>query len=403
MKSALWRTLLVALFVIAVGSRQGLLAAFVFILGLATATSELWGRFCLSNVSYRRRLGSRQISFGEETSLVLELVNAKPLPLAWLLVRDRYPQQISLLTGQVRKGPSRSNWLVTLLSLRWYEKVTRTHRVRGDQRGIYRFGPAEVTSGDMFGSQHCRRIDSKIDTLIVYPKVVPVHALGLPTGRPMGEWIARRRIIEDPLRFSVVREYRPGDNPRYIHWKATAHTCALQSKVFDPSDTLSLTIAVDVQTSARSYEFLPEYVEYLASVAASLAVYALDQRHMVGLCINGLGQMGERWVRIKPGRHPQQVTEILTALAGLSSFQRMPFEEMLQAAMLSLPFGATVAALTAMPREPVFEILAALEEVGHRVLLLTIGDTEIKVPDQLTRYHLGGRDAWQCLESLALD
>lgn len=101
---------------------------------------------------------------------------------------------------------------------------------------------------------------------------------------------ARRKVVEDPLRFSTVREYNPGDNPRFIHWKATARTGSLQSKVFDPSDTLSVTLAVDVRTRARAYEYVPEYLEYVISTAASVAVHALGERYMVGLAANGLGE-----------------------------------------------------------------------------------------------------------------
>ena len=403
MKGAFWRTLLIALFVIGVGSRQGMLVVFAFILAVATAASELWGRFGLSNVSYRRHLGSDRIPYGEETSLVLEFVNAKPLPLAWLLVRDRYPGDISLLTAGLGKGsPHRSARLVSLLSLRWYERVTRTHRIRGDHRGIHRFGPAELVSGDMFGAARHQRVDSEVDTLVVYPKVVPVHAADLPAGRPMGEWLARRCISPDPLRFSMVRDYSPGDNPRYIHWKATAHTLGLQTKVFDPSDTLTLTVAVDVQTSPRSYVCVSDYLEYVISAAASLAVHALDERHAVGLCANGLGGGGQRCIRIKPGRHPQQMANILTALSSLSSFRGMPFDKMLATIIPSLQLGETVVAITAAPQEPVYEVLAALKEAGHGTMLLTVGDAEATIPEQLASYHLGGRDAWHQLATLDL-
>ena len=402
MKGPLWWTLLIVLFLAAVAARTGTLAVFVFVLALATAATELWGRFCLSNVGYRRRLGSGQIPYGEETSLVLEFTNAKPLPLAWLMVRDRFPRQMSLLAETRRPAPHRSSWLVTVLSLRWYERVTRTHRIRGDHRGWFQFGPAEVASGDAFGSRRRQRVDPEVDTLVVYPKVVPVHALGLPSARPMIDWFSHRRVLEDPLRFATVREYAPGDNRRYIHWKATARTGALRTKVFDPSDTLSLTIAVDVQTLRRAYELVPEYLEHVISAAASLATHALRERHMVGLCANGLARSGKRWIRVRPGRHPQQAQQILTALAGLSSFRGIPFEEMLYEVMPSLPFGTTVAAITARPREPTFEALASLEEAGRPTLLLTVGDLEADVPDQLTSYHLGGRDAWRRLEAVEL-
>lgn len=379
------------------------MAIFVLVLALAALASELWARHCLSNVTYRRRLGQTQIAYGEETTLSFEFINAKPLPLAWLLVRDRYPRKVRLLTSDVpKKAPPQRTVLVTLLSLRWYERVIRTHRIRGNHRGCFQFGPAEITSGDMLGFQRRRRVDAEVDTLTVYPKVVPLPVLGLPASRPSGEARAARRIVEDPLRFATVREYAPGDSPRHIHWKASAHTGSLQTKVFDPGATLSLTIAVDVQTYPRVYEIVPEYLEYVISAAASLAVHALNQRHMVGLCANSLAESGRGWVHLLPGRHAEQMTRILSALAALDSFRGLPFHDMLHDLGPSLHYGASVAAISSLPGDPLYEALFALGEAGHGVLLLTVGDSVPVVPSRLAHYHLGGRDAWRRLEALGL-
>lgn len=124
---------------------------------------------------------------------------------------------------------------------------------------------------------------------------------------------------------------------------------------------------------------------------------------MVGLCANALGSAGYRGIYIKQSRHPRQATDILATLAALSRFRGVPFEELLYTTMPSLPLGTSVIAITAMPRETIYEALAGLQETGHRVLLLTIGDTEPNVPARIASYHLGGRDAWHRLEAFELD
>ena len=403
MKGSLWWLLLAILFVLAVVSRRGILSIFVLMLALASIISGLWARYSLASVTYRRRLVDPQIGYGEETTLVLEFVNAKPLPLAWLLVYDRFPKQVELLTDEVVSMPASPTAIfTTLLSLRWYERVTHTHRVRGYQRGRFRFGPAQLASGDVFGFHRSERWDQGANDLIVYPKVVPVEVLGLPAGRPMGEWLGNRRVIEDPLRFAAVRDYVPGDMLRAIHWRASAHTGTLQTKIYDPSNTLSLILAVDVQTVVFGYSYVPEYLELIICAAASLAVEALNQRYAVGLYSNGIGPEGERGVRVQPGRHPQQMPFLLAQLASLTSFHGRLFIEMLDELRLQLPFGATVVAITGMPRDEIYEALAAIQETGHPVLLLTVGDDPVLVPEYLPSFYLGGRDAWQRLEALEL-
>jgi uncharacterized protein (DUF58 family) len=274
--------------------------------------------------------------------------------------------------------------------------------VVGAQRGRYRLGPAELVSGDVFGLQQSRRELPQVDYLTVYPKIVPVNALGLPAGRPMGDWLARRRVIEDPLRFSQVREYMAGDNPRHIHWRASARTGILQTKVFEPSDTLALMLAVDVQTVVDAYAIVPEYLELAATAAASLALEALEQHHMVGLCANSIGERGEYWQLIRPGRHPMQARALLERLAALEGFRGRPYAAMLEDVRRHLPWGATVVAISATPDPAALEALAAIQETGHPVMLLTIGDEEPTIPITLSAFHLGGRDAWHRLESLEL-
>ena len=403
MRGSLWWLLLAILFVSAVVSRQGILSIFVLMLALASVISDLWARYSLAGVTYRRHLADQQIGYGEETKLVLEFINAKPLPLAWLLVYDRFPKQVDLLTDEVVSVPAQPSALfTTLLSLRWYERVTHTHRVRGTQRGRFRFGPAQLASGDVFGFRRSERWDEGANDLLVYPKIVPIEVLGLPAGRPMGEWLGRRRVIEDPMRFAAVRDYVPGDMLRAIHWRASAHTGTLQTKIYDPSDTLALIVAVDVQTALFGYMYVPEYLELIISAAASLAVEALDQRYAVGLYSNGIGPEGERGVCVQPGRHPQQMTYLLAQLAALTSFHGRLFPEMLEELRLQVPFGATVVAITGMPDDPVYETLAAMQEAGHPVLLLTVGDEPVQVPERLPNFNLGGRDAWHRLEALEL-
>ena len=403
MRGGIWWTVIVLLAVLAVVLQQPLLAAFVLALALAGGASELWSRRSLAGVSYRRFLGASHLAFGEESTLTVEFINAKLLPLAWLVARDEYPPGVTLLTGTVEAAQgTRRAWLTNLVALRWYERVRRIYHIRGERRGLYHFGPAEIVSGDMFGFRRQLMRVPGSDDLIVYPKIVPLEQLGLPAGRPVGEWLAPRRLMEDPLRFAMTRDYVPGDNPRYLHWKATARTGRLQTKVFDPSATLSLMLAVDVQTASGAYEYEPDALEYIISAAASLSMQALDERHSVGLCANGIQEGQRGWVQVRPGQHLEQLHQLLTALACLDAVRGMPFETMIGATLPTLPLGSTLVAFTAWPRDAIVESLLAVQAAGHGVMLLTVGEPRADLPERLPSYHLGGADAWRRLEALQL-
>ena len=130
---------------------------------------------------YYERIFSERRAFQDETlELTLRVSNWKLLPVGWLQVEDQFPLGVPLLGEELFPSQS-SNFghLVTAFSLRWYERVTRRYRLHCPQRGFYRFGPAHLKSGDLFGlfSQEGRQ--EKDDWLIVYPKVVPIAQLGL--------------------------------------------------------------------------------------------------------------------------------------------------------------------------------------------------------------------------------
>lgn len=322
-----------------------------------------------------------------------------------MLIRDGFPKEVSLLTGVLREDEQLGASMVSLtdmLALRWYERVLRTYRIRGEQRGVYPFGPVSLSSGDIFGfGRRYARLEHK-DRLVVYPKVVPVLGLDLPFERPSGELKARRRVTQDPLRIATVREYVPGDSIRHIHWKNTARLNKLQTKVFDPSASRVLTVFVDLQTAPNPYSFVPEYLELIITCAASIAVHALDQRLVVGLYANGGPPDAGHWTIVPPGRSPGQGAQILEALAPLTGFRLIALHQLLRRSMSSLPFGCTVMAVTARVTEPLLVSLLTLQDAGHPVVLLTAGPQEQDLPDAFTAFDLGGRDAWHNLEALEL-
>jgi uncharacterized protein (DUF58 family) len=431
-----WWTFLGILFGLSLALRASVgpatvLFLFTTLLAIASGASVLWYRFCLHGVTYRRELREERIFCGEGTELTIKVTNAKPLPLAWLLIRDSFPKDILLLTGALQTAgghtPSgeqstsdRSSGrdlpeqerptdqgnsvqsLTDVLSLRWYERVQRTYRIQSQKRGVYTFGPADITSGDIFGFGQRHASIKEQDRLIVYPKVVPVERLGLPSQKPAGELAAQRKIVEDPLRMATVREYVPGDSIRYIHWKNTARLNQLQTKVFDASASPVLTLLIDLQTVHNPYGYVPEYLELIISAAASIAVHALDQRQAVGLYANGGPSGASYWTSVAPGRSPGQGAQILTALAPLSGFRLLPLYQLLRRAMPALPYGCTAVVITARPVEQNLVSLLTLQDAGHPTVLFTVGDQEPEIPAVFDTFHLGGRDAWRRLETLEL-
>lgn len=199
----LWWLFILALLVLSLVTRQGALILLTLMLALGAALSWLSHRFGFYGVQYVRRLRDRRIFCDQETELAFEVTNAKPLPLAWLLVCDRFPKGLGLVVQDRIHGEDLETFppaLRELIVLRGHESARRTYRVRGYRRGIYAFGTATMTSGALLGLQQKRQALDRLDHLTVYPKIVPIETLGLSFERPAGTGRAQRRITEDPLR-----------------------------------------------------------------------------------------------------------------------------------------------------------------------------------------------------------
>jgi uncharacterized protein (DUF58 family) len=114
--------------------------------------------------------------------------------------------------------------------------------------------------------------------------------------------------------FYGVREHRPGDNPRNIHWRRSARTLSqgiLVAKEMTQVAPPRLMLLVDTWLTGKSPTELA-LVERAISMAASVVAAALDQDLSVGL----FAWTGE-WKRIDPSRGKRHRTDLLSLLARL--------------------------------------------------------------------------------------
>ncbi len=397
--------LLVLLLALSLWLRQAPLFVIAVGLLLVEAVSRLWDRFSLRGVEYRRHLSQSRAFFGEEVELVIEVVNRKPLPLAWLEIEDEVPRDLTLVGARLHSShkPLRMI-LVNLLSLRWYERVRRRYRLRCDQRGDHVFGPARLQSGDLFGIYREGMDVEGSDRLLVYPRIVPLERLGLPSQAPLGDLRSEERIFEDPTRLASLREYRPDDDPRHLDWKATARSGQLTVKVYEPRTSHRLYLFLNLNTSAEFWwmqRYHPDLLELCIMVTGSIANWSLSQGLQVGLYANGNAGQRDLRVALPPSRDLQQLTAILEALARVLTFATLPIENLLLGESLGLPWGSTVVLVTSVISDPILAALDGLRGTGRSVALVLVGDRmpalELK---GITVRHIRREEAWRAFESL---
>jgi uncharacterized protein (DUF58 family) len=354
----------------------------LFGIGLVLSAALLvawgWAQWSLRGLRVERRFSHTRAFWGEEVDMAHVFVNNKPLPVPWLSVDDQYPGRLHIAGhGPDYHAQSRSVDFGTLLSLGWYERVARHYTVQCVARGEHEFGPIELRSGDMFGLFRRSAVLETPQTLLVYPRYVPVWQLGIPARQPFGDYKAIQPLATDPLRLRGVREYAVGDNPRHIHWKATARRGIPQTKLFEPAATPQFFIFCNQDTFARVWEGLdPQTLELTITVAASVANHALEEGFMVGLQVNAFAADSDTQVKLPPSRDPSQLTRILESLARVKGWSGLPMEELIRAQRSMIPRGATVLVVTGVVTEEMLHLLLALRRAGHPVTLIETAGSE---------------------------
>jgi uncharacterized protein (DUF58 family) len=370
----IWVLLTLATVIAGLALQNAAVDALGALVGVACYVALLWARYSLRRLKYER-IVPEDHAFPEETvSVDLRVSNRKPLPLPWIDIRERFPSSMVdeadeefSLAGRV--DVVQTDWHT---SIGGDQRVTRRYELRCPDRGVYELGPTRLRSGDLFGLFSEERVEDRLTRIVVYPRTVELEELGLPSRRPFGERKGGLRVFEDPSRVAGVRDYLPGDSMRRIDWNATARIGKLQSKVYDPSSSQHLLLCVNTQTTIPAWSgSVPDVLERVISVAASIARDAYERRYSVGLIANGTFPEADRSIRIAPGRRPEQFIRILEALAVITPYVLEPLAAMLDREEHKLVLGTTIAVITGVMTVDLDATLSRLARRGHRVVVLS--------------------------------
>jgi len=265
------------LVILATAFRLGLLAYSFYALIALLVLAQLLGRGSLSGVVHERVVSRTQVEVGETVNVSTEVRNASGWPVLWVLTEDALQESL----------PVEGNRLAAAFLGGGASRVLK-YKVTFPHRGYYPLGPLVLESGDLFGLVRRFRTGSRLDFVTVLPRVVGIGGYDVPTKKPVGEVRVRTRIHEDPTRLAGVREYLQGDPLNRIHWKTTARTGRLHSKVYDPSTMIGTNLVVDFRREGYAAYELFERSELAITAAASLAAYILEHKQQVGLLTNGM-------------------------------------------------------------------------------------------------------------------
>jgi uncharacterized protein (DUF58 family) len=361
-----WIPFLLVLAVIAALLRADFVLTIIYLLLGVWIFGRIWSHSALETIKVHRFFAPRAF-FNEQIPVRLELYNSGLLPAVWLQFSESLPVEL-------RIGETAFHRVVSIGS---HQRLTLEYTLEGHKRGYYPIGPLMLYSGDVFGitGGETRRLRS--DFLTVYPKIVPLTRVVLPTQSPMGTLRHHQPIFEDPNRIFGKREYVSGDSLRRVDWKATASTGNLQVKLFEPSISLETEIFLDLNMEAYEFHSRASAMELAIVVAASLANWIVRARQSVGLITNGTDPLSQDGLtpRLLPRRGRANLMRILDVLARVQAGKADELLNLIRRESIHLSWGATLIVITPKLDEPFFDILFQARRSGFDIVLVPCGPT----------------------------
>lgn len=325
--------------------------------------SQIWTRRSLRQLCTERRFIGRAFA-GHNVTASLTVQNHGWLPVAWLKVHESLPVELSTppFVRQVATLPP-------------YGARTLRYTLNCRRRGYYSIGPLRLEAGDLLGVTPPRQVEVEAEHLIVYPRVVSLEELGLPTRSPLVALPARTPLFEDPSRVMGVRDYRQGDLPRRIHWTATASTGRLVVKQYDPSIARETMIFLDL--SREDYERRRRYTatELAIVVAASMANHIIVNEGLsVGLATEAWDPLSRAQTRflLPPRSERAHLMNLLEVLARIEVGETISFPDLLRRESVHLPWGATLAVIAGRESNALFDSLVYLQRAGFANVLILV-------------------------------
>jgi len=349
---------LIILFCVAAYLRMDWVYYLVYVVGGVWIVSHLWVRRNLARLTVTRELPARAFT-GETLTAHVRVTNRTWLPMPWLQIQEAVPLDL-------KDQPDYR----TVTSIGARSTLVHSYQLFCKRRGYYTVGPLSLRTSDLFGFVEGRWDEGEPARLIVYPEVLPLTRLGLPSRSPFGTLTSRQRLLEDPARMAGVRAYAAGDSLRRIHWKATAHADTLLVRKLQPSMAVPVTILLDLNRDAYPSRSLVSGSEWAIIIAASVANVLIGERQAVGLATNGLDPLANITATDLPQRNGQE--HLMSILSLLARIQIQTVDQSLAgwlpAHIAGSPWGTTLIVVTPRVDEAALWVLHGAFRRGSNVV-----------------------------------
>ncbi|HED03629.1 MAG TPA: DUF58 domain-containing protein [Candidatus Fraserbacteria bacterium] len=314
-----------------------------------------------------RSLSRSQLPAGQPASVGLEVLNTGT-DLDSVRLRDLTPLGLTVTSGETEHRGA----LAQTQRCRWEYTVQA-------ERGLFEFGALRVQVQDWLGLTQLELDLPAPGRLAVLPRSVVLDPIAIrPRRTRVYAGTVKARESGAGIEFFGTREYQPGDELRWINWKASARYQALgQAKLISNAFEQERASDVGIVLDARQASYLRDgqgLFEAAIVAAASVASSLLESGNRVALLI-----YGDFLSWTMPGYGARQQQKILQALTAARPGKSAVFAELDNLPVRLFPAGSQIVILSPLlPDDPPF--IEHLRARGYQVLLISPDPISFELP-----------------------
>ncbi|HUL80006.1 MAG TPA: DUF58 domain-containing protein [Vicinamibacteria bacterium] len=308
------------------------LVAFALALLLLVALARSTARRRLARLDGRRSLAAGAFE-GEEVRVEIALENHGRAAVPFVEVVDSFGAALADRKALLDPGPLRPG--------RRHRLAYRTQCSR--LWGVYTVGPLSLSVSDPLGLFFPRRPLPDVRPFDVFPQVHAVGGLdrlGARASFSPSEATADR--AGRSAAYLGVRDFRPGDEVRRVHWPATARYARPMVKEFELDLTPCFTLFIDLGREQRAGTGRKSTLEYVVRTAASLLAAAARRGDTVQL----FGE-GRESLALPPGRGGLHLAHALDRLIRVRQDGALSLLDLFGRERAAVPPGSTAALVSA--------------------------------------------------------
>ncbi|MBQ9115507.1 MAG: DUF58 domain-containing protein, partial [Clostridia bacterium] len=332
----------------------------------------------IGNLSYTRFFSEKGSYEGDEVTMTEVIHNKSFLPLFMIKIEyyiyndlqyDDYP-------------PDREHAMQYTLSKFFiilpFMQVRRKHTIKLLKRGYY-----TLDTINLLYAKRERNVLAPAE-IYVYPKMIGIDDLPIPSSSMQGDAFSRQWLIRDPFSVSGVREYRFGDPFNTINFKATAKSAmlgvnGLRVNNRDFCSNRNFMIYLNFQTDkevAMPFTVYEKLMEKGLSYAAALLREAFNFGYRAGFAANCTLVSGENQVKFPMTQGALNYEDILMQMSKVRLAEGVSFTALLGSDALGGLCDSEVFILTTYINEQIDRTVDTFHKFGNNVSVIMLGDLQ---------------------------